>query len=103
MVMIGPYMAGMMGQNPTGTGRPGNPAPGIRIMLRLSGVTETNGLVASKENHLIFEGQLTTPTGTPAPITLDQLFAVNAGSAWVQVPLSFSSVTGPATLTINPS
>jgi len=101
VVMVGQYMAGMMGQNPGGSGTPGNPAPGIRIRLRLSGVTDPNGLVASTGNHLIFEGQLTTPTGAKVPIAVDQLFAVTAGSALVQVPLSFASVTGSATITID--
>ncbi len=100
--MIGGYMTGMMGQNPTGSGMPGgNPTPGVRVMLRLFGVMDTRGLVTGGGNHLILEGQLTTPTSNRSPIKIDQLFALNAGSVLVQVPLSLPSVSGPATITID--
>ena len=98
-IMIGQYMVGMMGQNSPGPS--GTQTPGIRIVLHLSGVADTNGLVTDAGNHLIFEGQLTTPTGNGAPISIDQIFALNAGVAVIQVPLSFPSVTGPATITID--
>ena len=103
-IMIGQYMAGMMGQNSIGNRQPGasgTGTPGIRIVLRLSGATDVNGLVTSGSNHLIFEGQVTTATGNRTPIAIDQPFALNAGSALVQVPVSLSAVTGPATITID--
>jgi hypothetical protein len=98
-IVIASYMFGMMGSGASGSS--GSGTPGVRVMLRLYGVTDTNGLVTSTSNHLIFAGELTTPTGNRAPISVDQLFALNAGSASVQVPISLSSVTGPATITID--
>lgn len=102
-VMIGSYAFGMMGQSSTGSGMPGRGGggtAGIRVVLRLYGVTDANGLVTSTGNHLIFEGQLTTPTDNSTPISIDQLFALNAGAALVEVPLSMS-ISGPATITID--
>ena len=98
-IAIASYMFGMMGSGIAGPS--GSGTPGVRVMLRLYGVTDTGGLVTSTGNHLIFQGQLTTPTGNRAPISIDQLFALNAGAAAIQVPLGVASVTGPATITID--
>ena len=98
-VAIGSYATGMMGSGMTGLN--GSATPGIRLLLRLSGVTDTNGLVTSASNHFILEGQLTTSTDNRTPISIDQPFALKAGAAWVQVPLSLPSVTGPATIVID--
>ena len=90
--MIGSYAAGMMALD--------NGPVGLRIVLRLSGVTDANGLVTTTANHLVFEGQLTTPTENSTPISIDQPFTLNAGSAFVQVPISMST-SGAATITID--
>ncbi|MBI3782864.1 MAG: c-type cytochrome [Deltaproteobacteria bacterium] len=98
-VAIASYISAMMGAaiaGPHGSG-----TPGLRVMLRLYGVTDIGGLVTSAGNHLIFQGQLTTPTGKRTPISIDQLFALNAGAAAIQVPVSMPSVTGPATIVID--
>ena len=102
-VMVGQYMLGM-GQNAMGPGMPGVNAsgtPGARLVLRLYGVSDTNGLITSTGNRLIFQGELTTPTGSNTPLLIDQAFALNNGSAMVQVPVSLPSVTAPATITID--
>ncbi len=101
--MIGQYMFGM-GQNSMGPGTPtpgGNRTPGLRLVLRLYGVSDANGLITSTGNHLIFQGQLTTPAGSKTPIMVDHVFVLNNGSALVQAPLSLPSLTGPATITID--
>lgn len=98
-IAITSYMFGMMGSGFAGPN--GNGPAGVRVMLRLYGVTDTGGLVTSTGNHLIFEGQLTTPTSSRAPFSINQVFALSAGAAAIQVPLSLPSVTGPATITID--
>jgi hypothetical protein len=102
-VMVGQRMLGM-GQSSTGPGMSGlggNGSPGVRLVLRLYGVSDANGVVTSAGNRFIFHGELTTPTGSNTPIVIDQAFALNSGSAMVQVPLSLPSLTGPATISIN--
>jgi hypothetical protein len=103
MLMIGQYRFGM-GQNSMAPGTPapgGNGTPGLRLVLRLYGVSDANGLVTSTGNRLIFQGQLTTPAGSKTPIVVDQAFVLNGGSALVQAPLNLPSLTGPATITID--
>jgi hypothetical protein len=102
-VMVGQYMHGT-GQNSMGPATPGaggNRTPGIRVVLRLYGASDRNGLLTSTGNLFVFRGQLTTPTGSHTPIVIDQEFALSSGSATVQVPLSLPSLTGPATITID--
>jgi hypothetical protein len=102
-VMVGQYMLGM-GQNSMGPGMPGlggNATPGTRLVLRLYGVSDTNGLITSTGNRFIFQGELKTPSGNNTPIVIDQAFALNSGAAMVLVPLSLPSVTGLATITID--
>lgn len=101
-ITIGSHMT-MMGSNSMGSGMPGpggTDTRGLRLVLRLYGVQDSNGLVTSTGNHFIFEGQLATPTSR-SPISFDQPFALNAGSALVQVPITFTKATGPATITID--
>ena len=100
-LMIGQYMFGM-GQHPLADmpGPGGNATPGIRFVLRLYGVSDATGLLTNTENHFVFHGQVTTPTGS-TPIAIDQTFALHGGSALVQVPLSLPAITDAATITID--
>jgi hypothetical protein len=103
VIMIGSYALGMMGPGSTGPATPGtgNAAPGIRLVLRLYGVSDSNGLVTNTNNHLIFDGELTAPTANREPIHFDQPFALNAGSGSAQAFIALPSITGPATITID--
>lgn len=100
-IMIGSYAFSMMGQNSTGPATPGTGGSGIRVVLRLYGVTDNSGLVTSAGNHLIFEGELTMPTANRVPINIDQQFPLNAGNALVQISVGMERLTGPATITID--
>jgi hypothetical protein len=102
-VMVGQYMVGM-GQNSMGPGMRGlggSGTPGVRLVLRLYGVRNTNGLITSTGNRFIFQGALTTPTGSNTPIVIDQVFALNSGAAILQIPLTLPALTSPAGITID--
>ena len=77
--------------------------PHVDLVLRLSGVSDANGLITSTGNRLIFLGQLTTPADSNSPIKIevDQDFVLNDGSAFVEAPLSLPPLTNPARLTID--
>jgi len=103
ILTVGQYMFGR-GLDSMGPGMPGlggNGTSGVRVVLRLHGVSDADGVITSTGNRFIFQGQLTTRTGSKAPIVIDQVFALNNGAALVLVPLSLATLTGPATIIID--
>jgi hypothetical protein len=99
MLMISQAMPGMRGM-PMGTPGTGGNARGLRIRMILSGVNSQNALVTSSGNHLYVVGSLTSADGTSQPVSVDQLFDINGGTAVLYVPLTLPSFTLPATLQI---
>lgn len=94
MLMISQGMAGM----PMAT--PGTSTRGLRIRLILTGVVSHGATVTSKDDHLYVSGSLVSGDGSSQPVSVDQLFDVNAGRAVLYVPLTLPSFTLPATLEI---
>jgi hypothetical protein len=99
MVMISQGIPGMGGM-PMMTPGPGANARGLRIRLLLAGVVSQGALVSSSGNHLYVSASLTSADGSSQPISVDQLFDINAGTAVLYVPLTLSSFTLPAVLQI---
>lgn len=99
MLMISQGMPGMGGM-PMMTPGPGGNARGLRIRLMLAGVVSHGARVTSSGNHLYVSTSLTSADGSSQPISVDQLFDINAGTAVLYVPLTLSSFTLPAVLQI---
>ncbi|MFI5396005.1 MAG: hypothetical protein ACHQ9S_10770 [Candidatus Binatia bacterium] len=99
MLMISQGMPGMGGM-PMMTPGPGANARGLRIRLMLAGVVSQGAPVTSSGNHLYVSASLTSADGSSQPISVDQLFDINAGTAALSVPLTLSSLTLPAVLDV---
>jgi hypothetical protein len=99
MLMLSQSMPGMGGM-PMMTPGPGGNARGLRIRLILTGVVNQGARVTSSGNHLYVSASLTSADGSSQPISVDQLFDINAGTAVLYVPLTLSSFTLPAVLQI---
>ncbi len=94
MLMIGQHMYSSRGMMPAPSlPRDEGGQPRVWLLLRLSGVSDPDGLISRTGNQLVFAGRLSSGSGAEEPLTIDQEFTLTNGAALVQVPVTLPTAT----------